>query len=98
MDLFKQSFLIKPVQWGKYLKKKFPPQSEPRTAKQWFSGFFQHIWGNLQRISLFSQNLLSQKGALKYSESLFFLTCLKRVNPEENLDLFKQTFLIKPVK
>ena len=27
-----------------------------------------------------------------------FLTCFKRVNPEENLDLFKQLFLIKPVK
>ena len=29
---------------------------------------------------------------------MFFLTCLKRVNPEENLDLFKQLCLIKPVK
>ena len=27
-----------------------------------------------------------------------FLPCLKRANPEENLDLFKQLFLIKPVK
>ena len=28
----------------------------------------------------------------------FFLPCLKVANPEENLDLFKQLFLIKPVK
>ena len=30
--------------------------------------------------------------------NLFFLPCLKWANPEENLDLFKQLFLIKPVK
>ena len=35
---------------------------------------------------------------MKYSESLFFLPCLKGENPEENLDWFKQLFLIKPVK
>ena len=62
----------------KILKKKISPQSETHRAKQWFSVVFQHIWGNLQRISLFSQNLISQKGALKYSESLFFFTSLKR--------------------
>ena len=27
-----------------------------------------------------------------------FLPCLKEANPEENLDLFKQLFLIKPIK
>ena len=27
-----------------------------------------------------------------------FQTMFERENPEENLDLFKQTFLIKPVK
>ncbi len=39
-----------------------------------------------------------QKRALKYTESLFFLPCLKGANPELNLDLFKHLFLIKPVK
>ena len=29
---------------------------------------------------------------------IFFLTCLKRVNREENLDLFKQLFFIKQIK
>ena len=57
-----------------------------------------NFFGNSQRISIFSQNWLSQKGALKYSESLFFLAYLKPVNLEENLDLFKQLFLLKPVK
>ncbi len=32
------------------------------------------------------------------SECLLFLTGLKGANPEENLDMFKQIFLIKPVK
>ena len=37
-------------------------------------------------------------GAMKYSESLVFLPCLKGAYSKENLDLFKQQFLIKPVK
>ncbi len=28
----------------------------------------------------------------------FFLTILEKLNPEENFDLFKQMFLIKPIK
>ena len=52
----------------------------------------------------FIENFLSDikvtisKRALKYTESLLFLTCVKEKNPEENLDLFKLLFLIKPVK
>ena len=30
--------------------------------------------------------------------NLFFCPCLKGANTEENLDLFKQLFLFKPVK
>ena len=30
--------------------------------------------------------------------NVFFLPCLKGAHREENLDLFKQVFLIKPVK
>ena len=30
--------------------------------------------------------------------NLFFLTCLKGANRNENLNLFKQMFLIKPIK
>ena len=40
---------------------------------------------------------LSQKRALKNSETWFFWPCLIGKNPAENLDLFKQMFLIKPV-
>ncbi len=74
---------------GNINKNLFFISSEPHTAKLCFSVNLKHFSGNSQRTSLFSQ-----KGTLKYSESLFFLTSLKM----ENLDLFKQIFLIKPVK
>ena len=35
---------------------------------------------------------------MKYSESLVSLPCLKGAYSKEILDLFKQKFLIKPVK
>ena len=40
----------------------------------------------------------TSKRALKYSKGVFFLPCLNGAYPEENLDLFKQLFSIKPVK
>ena len=49
-----------------------------------------------ENFSFYSKKWLSQKEALKYSE--FILTCLKRENLGENLDLFNQIILIKPVK
>ena len=55
--------------------------------------------GEIHRVLLIKvKKGLSQKGILKYTESLLFLTYLKRENPEENLDLFKQLFLIEPIK
>ena len=44
------------------------------------------------------RKLAISETAMKYSESLIFLPCLKGKNPDENLDLFKQLFLIKLVK
>ena len=54
----------------------------------------------IHRTSLFSQKkkLKISETRTKYPESLFFLRYLKGANLEENLDLFKQLFLIKPVK
>ena len=40
---------------------------------------------------------ISEKSTEKLRK-LFFLACLKRVNIEENFDLFKQLFLIKSLK
>ena len=59
----------------------------------WFN-FGESNW----KILFLVKKLLSLKGALKYSENLFFLTIWKGANPVENLDLFKQMFLIKRVK
>ena len=39
-----------------------------------------------------------QKRALKYLEIFFSYHVWQGANPLENLDLFKQMFLIKPVK
>ena len=55
---------------------------------------FCSIFGEIHRELLFLvQKLLSQKGVLKNSESLFFWTCLKRGKSWENLDLFKHSQL-----
>ena len=90
-------FLIKPIKGDNINKKSFSPQSEPHTAILCISVVLKHFFRNSWRIFLFRPKI-DQKQALKYSESLFFLPCLKEANPEENLDLFKQLFLIKPVK
>ena len=60
---------------------------------------FEAFGGNSLRTFHFSpKKWLSQKGALKYSEFFFPYHVWKGANPEENLDLFKQLFLIKQVK
>ena len=47
-------------------------------------------------------SFLSESGYLRNRNeilrNLFFLPCFKWKNPEENLDLFKQLFLIKSLK
>ena len=64
----------------------FSPQSELHTAKLSLSVVLNHFGG------------LSQKRALKISEIFFSYHVWKAANPEENLDLFKQLFLINQVK
>ena len=59
---------------------------------------FKAFFGEIPRELFFLDiKVTTQKRALKYSESLLFLPCLKWANAEENLDLFKQLFLNKPV-
>ena len=54
---------------------------------------FWSIYGEIIRELFFLDlKVTSQKRALKFSESRFFLPCLKADNPEENLALFKQIF------
>ena len=60
---------------------------------------YEVFWGKITREYFFLDiNMTISKRALKYSECLFFLQFLKEANPEENMDLFKQIFLIKLVK
>ena len=61
---------------------------------------FWSIFGEIHR-ELFFLDIkvtISEKWALKYSESLFSYHVWKGENPEENLDLFKQFYFIKHVK
>ena len=62
-----------------------------------FCGFEAFLKKFIENFS-FRHKMTISKRALKYSESLLFLPFLKGKNPEENLDLFKLLFWIKPVK
>ena len=97
--MFKQLFLIKPVKWEKYLKKNIFNLKVRHIQLNYAFLLFCSIFGEIHREFLFFvQKWLSQKRVLKNSESLFFWTFLKRGKSWGNLDLFKQLFLIKPVK
>ena len=76
-------------------KNSFSPKSEPHTDKLGLCVVLKHFWEIHREIFFLDTKWLSQKRALKYSESLFFLPCLKGENLEENFDLFKQLFLNK---
>ena len=70
LDLFNRLFFIKPVKWGKSLKKTwFSPQSEPHTI---LFCCYEAFWGKFtENFSFYSKKWLSKKGALKYSEICF---------------------------
>ena len=76
----------------------FSPQCEPHTDKLCYSVVLKHFRGNSQKTSLFGQKSDFSERSIEKLRNLFNLLFLKRVNPEEILDLFKQLFLIKPVK
>ena len=59
---------------------------------------FLSILGEIQREIFFLDiKVTISETSTKYPE-IFFFPDLKVANPVENLDLFKQLFLIKPVK
>ena len=78
--------------------KKISPLSEPHTAKLCFSVVLKHLGVNSQRTYLFSQKSDFLRKEDRNAQKVCISLCLKRVNPEENLDLFKKLFLIKLVK
>ena len=60
---------------------------------------FWSILGEIHRKNLFLvKKVTFSERSIEKLRNLFNLILLERVNPEENLDLFKQLFLIKPVK
>ena len=88
-------------QWnGGYINKNsFSPQSKPHTAKLCFSVVLKHFRGNSQRTSLFRP----KSGYLRKEDRNTHKVCFswhvwKWENPDENLDVFKELFLIKPLK
>ena len=60
-----------------------------------FGSIFEEIDSKL--LFLVKKLTLSETSNI-YSESRYFLPYFKWATPEENLDLFKQLFLFKPVK
>ena len=85
--------------WININKKCFSPQSEPHTAKQCLSVVLKHFWLNSQRTSLFIKKSDYLRNEHWYTQKICFSYHVwKNANPEENLGLFKQLFLIKPVK
>ena len=93
-NLFDQTSKMEKI----FLKNCFSPQCEPHTDKLCFSVVLKHFWGNSQKKSLFVQKSDFLRKNIENLRNLLNLIFLKRVNPEENLDLYKQLFLIKPVK
>ena len=81
------------------LNKCFSPQSKTHTAKLCLSGVLKHFWRNSERNFLFrhKSDYLRNKH-WKTQKVCFSYHVWKGANPEENLDLFKQMFLIKSVK
>ena len=98
MDLFKQLFLIKPVKRINIKKKSFSPKSEPHTDKLGLCVVLKHFLEIHIELFFLDIKVTISETSTEILRNLFFLLYLKGTNPEENLDLFKQVFLIKPVK
>ena len=76
----------------------FSQQNDKHTAKQCLSVVLKHFREIHRELFFLDIRVTISETSSKYTESWFFLPCLKRGNPEEYLDLYKQFFLIKPVK
>ena len=60
---------------------------------------FKAFYGQIHKELLFLvQKLTISEKCIEILREFVFLKMFERVNAEENLDLFKQLFLIKPVK
>ena len=93
------NFLDQTSRRGQILTKTFfSPKREPHTAKQCFSVFLYHFWGNSQRTSLCLKSDYLRKEHRNTQKVCFTYEGCKGANPDEYFDFFKQMFMIKPVK
>ena len=77
----------------------YSTQVEPHTAKLCFSVSLKHFGGNSQKNSLFGQKSDYLRKERRNTQKVSFPgKVLIGANPVENLDLFKQMFIIKSVK
>ena len=60
--------------------------------------FWSIFWEIHRELLFLVKKVTISEKSTEIIRNFFFLTCLKIENPDENLDLFKQIFLIKPVK
>ena len=91
LDLFKQLFLIKPLKWDKYKKKLVFLLKVNNIQLKYAFQLFWSILGEIHRELLFLvQKVTISEKSTEILRKFVFLTSLKRANPEENLDLFKQ--------
>ena len=81
LDLFKPPILIIPVKRENINKNFCSPQSEPHTAKLSFFVVLKHFWENFQRYSFLVKKVTISERSTKILRDMFFLTCLKRINP-----------------
>ena len=98
MGLFKQLFLIKSVKGININKNSISLQSEPYTAKLCLSVVLKHF-GEIHRELFFLDiKVFISETSTDIHRNCFSYQFLNVENTEENLNLFKQLFLIKPVK
>ena len=60
--------------------------------------FLKNFGGNSCKHLFLAIKVTISETSTEIFRKVFFGTCLKGANPEENLDFFKQLFLLKPVK
>ena len=98
LDLFKQHFFNKSVKADKYLKKTVFLLKLSHIFLNYFFRLFWSIWGGIYReLSNYYKSYYRRNEHWNNQPIFFSLNVWKGANPEENLDLFKQLFLNKPV-
>ena len=95
--MYKQQFLIKPL--GQILTKSVFLHKVSHILLNYAFLLFWSIFGEIHRELFFLElKVTIAETSTEIFKKFVFLPCLRGANPEENLDLFKQMFLITAVK